>query len=183
MIQRKPFYFLRHAETEHNIQHLCAGGQTDSLLTDHGIQQAKAASAKVEKLDYTHVIASPLLRTRHTATLATRGKAKVHLEPSLREWDLGDFEQSAVADFLRQTSDLAPDVPLPNGESALHFKDRVITTLNKWLSPEDAQPLFVSHGLVYMTILETLNLQPVLINNATLAHFVPTAENWAISYL
>lgn len=179
MIVRKPFYFLRHAETEHNILQLCAGGTTDSLLTELGIAQAKQLQQTLAAINIKHVVASPLKRTQYTAKLATNNKHPIKLDAHLREWDLGDYEKMPIPDFKEIAKDITDDTVLPNGESRQQFATRVVHSLNHWLTQCD-DLLLVSHGLVYMTIAERINQPGPMIGNAQLVHFYPTECGWKV---
>ncbi len=183
MIVKKSFYFLRHAETEHNQQGLCAGSQIDSFLTFQGIQQAQKLQEKIRHLEVDHVISSPLLRTRHTAAIATQALHPIMIEPDLREWDLGDFEGAPVSDFVTTVDTLPSHVPLPNGESKSQLTKRVLNGLNRWLSTHGNDILVVSHGLVFLALLESVQQPITFLGNAELVHFIPQEDGWSIQHL
>ena len=65
---RPPIYFVRHGETDWNVQGLIQGW-TDTPLNDKGHGQAKAvaqALAEMPELSDAHFVVSPLLRARQT---------------------------------------------------------------------------------------------------------------------
>jgi 2,3-bisphosphoglycerate-dependent phosphoglycerate mutase len=180
VIVKKSFYFLRHAETEHNQQGLCAGSQIDSFLTQQGIHQAQKLQDKIRDLDVNGVISSPLIRTRHTAAIATQALHPIMIEPDLREWDLGDFEGAPISDFVTAVDTLPSHVPLPNGESKNQLAHRVLSGLNRWLTTHGNNILVVSHGLVFLALLEYTKTPVTFLGNAELVHFVPEDEGWSV---
>ena len=69
-------------------------GQSDSPLTDKGVQQAWRV-ARARTLGITHVISSDLGRTQQTARIiADACGCDVTLEPRLRELDMGVLENA-----------------------------------------------------------------------------------------
>ena len=63
----KTVYFVRHGESEANVDQIIAGGEFESPLTARGKAQAKTAgkSLKDKKIDV--IVSSPMERTRDTA--------------------------------------------------------------------------------------------------------------------
>jgi probable phosphoglycerate mutase len=84
-------YFIRHGETAWSLsgQHT---GRTDLPLTPHGEVMARELATALNGITFSLVLTSPRLRARATCELAGFGGAGVQLEPSLAEWDYGDFE-------------------------------------------------------------------------------------------
>ena len=66
MLDKKPFYFLRHGQTDWNAERLCQG-QTDIPLNAIGVQQAGEAKAHLADIAITTVCSSPLGRALETA--------------------------------------------------------------------------------------------------------------------
>jgi uncharacterized phosphatase len=64
----RTLYFVRHGESEHNVDGLFAG-DTDTPLTKRGKKQAKQAGQKAKNLDIDLIISSPLARAYDTAKL------------------------------------------------------------------------------------------------------------------
>ena len=65
----RPFWFLRHGETDWNAQNL-AQGNVDIPLNEHGLAQARAAAAALIGRGIEVIAASPLGRARQTADIA-----------------------------------------------------------------------------------------------------------------
>lgn len=117
-------FFMRHGETEWALsgQHT---GRTDIPLTAHGEVQARALAPLLAAVSFNHVFSSPRQRAQHTAQLAGLG-AQVVVEPSLAEWDYGDYEGLRSAEIKQQR----PGWSIwrdgcPNGESVQDVTTRV----------------------------------------------------------
>ena len=82
-------YLVRHGETEwsRSGQHT---SYTDLDLTEAGVDQARALSAKIDPAEFGLVLTSPRLRARKTAALAGFPDAEVC--DDLAEWNYGDYE-------------------------------------------------------------------------------------------
>ena len=168
MLIRKSFHFIRHGETIHNAQDICAGGQTDSPLSPIGMEQATSLREHLEDKKFDAIFASPLKRAVETAFHAT-GQTPEILE-DLREWKLGDFEETPVDPFLTHIKTLPHHIPLPKGESREEFFNRSLTALNTILKKHN-NPLIVAHGGTYWAILHAFQLPNQHIKNATCLHF------------
>ena len=171
MLIKKSFYFIRHGETDYNRNYLCAGSQIDAPLNKTGKSQAKSLREKISALPIDKVICSPLKRTRQTATLAT--SHPLIIEHDMRECDLGDFEGKPVPDFIQHIKTTSANIPFPNGESRAEVAKRVIAAVNKSLLTHGENILFVSHGIVYWSLLETAGIPFHYISNAELIQFKP----------
>lgn len=85
-------YFVRHGQSQANVDKVFAGSQLDSPLTALGMQQAKATAQKLRGKAIDVIISSPLKRAHHTARIIARDighKAPVIVEPLLTERDYG----------------------------------------------------------------------------------------------
>lgn len=59
----KPFYFLRHGETDWNLEHRAMGSQ-DIPLNDRGVSQGLNAEELLKNEPIATIVNSPLLRAR-----------------------------------------------------------------------------------------------------------------------
>jgi broad specificity phosphatase PhoE len=176
MLLKKPFYFVRHGETDHNQKRLCAAGQTDIPLNRTGKSQARSLRQKINSLDITKLICSPLKRTIQTAKLATQHQ--MIIEQDIRECDLGDFEGKPVSDFIQYIEATPKNISFPNGESQRDFAKRVLAAVNKSLSAYGDNILFVSHGMVYWSLLDVMEIPFHYIQNAELIQFKFENKSW-----
>ncbi|KJV73022.1 histidine phosphatase family protein [Orientia tsutsugamushi] len=68
----KPFYFLRHSETDWNFEHRAMGSQ-DIPLNNRGVSQGLNAAELLKNEPITTIVSSPLRRARKTADIAITG--------------------------------------------------------------------------------------------------------------
>lgn len=64
----KPFYFLRHGETDWNLEHKAMGSQ-DIPLNNRGLSQVLNAVKLLKNESIGTIVSSPLLRARKTADI------------------------------------------------------------------------------------------------------------------
>lgn len=94
---------VRHAETEHNTNHLMQGW-SDSPITERGREQIVAVAERLSNERFDLAFSSDLQRTRTTAE-----GILARLEPSpgieyvelLREWNFGSHEERPAAEVWR----------------------------------------------------------------------------------
>lgn len=67
----KKLYFIRHGQSEHNVNSLYAGN-VETPLTDEGRRQAKLAGQHAKTLDIDYIITSPLTRAHDTAKIVAK---------------------------------------------------------------------------------------------------------------
>jgi probable phosphoglycerate mutase len=152
-----PVALVRHGESEGNV----AGrwqGHTDGPLTERGRRQARRLAEQYDGV--TRVVASPLTRTRDTATEFARGHGlDVELDRGLIEQHFGAWEDLTTGEI----SDNYPDeweqvfgrgIDLPRGgtgETFAQAADRVATTVKRIVesNPTDRLALFTHGGAIW----------------------------------
>lgn len=148
-------YLVRHGETQWNAERRIQG-QSDSPLTEKGVQQAWQVAERARTLGITHVISSDLGRTQQTARIiADACGCDVMLEPRLRELDMGVLEKrhidtltKAEEDWRRTLVNGTEDGRIPEGESMQELSVRMHAALAECLKlPAGSRPLLVSHGI------------------------------------
>ena len=95
---------VRHAETEHNINHLMQGW-SDSPITERGRGQIAAVAERLSKERFDLAFSSDLQRTRTTAEgiLARLDpQPTIRYDDVLREWNFGSHEERPAADVWRE---------------------------------------------------------------------------------
>ena len=80
-------YFIRHGQTVTNSLGVLTG-QTDTMLTDKGIEQAKDAKQKLDGIKFDAVFSSDLTRAIDTQKIMLPDYTAL-TTPLLREYDLG----------------------------------------------------------------------------------------------
>ena len=92
-------YVVRHGETTQNQKGLVQG-DTESDLSEKGIQDAKDLSELVLSLNIDYVISSPLRRAKDTAKYITDNKYELIIDDRLIERDYGLSEGKPVDEEL-----------------------------------------------------------------------------------
>jgi broad specificity phosphatase PhoE len=176
------FYFVRHGQTDANINNLAAGAGWDVELNEMGHSQAKelaASEAFRACVDVKTICASSMLRAKQTAeALCAVIKAPVVYIDELKEWHLGDWEKRPWSDL---PSLYHPDSNPPNGESQIQFGERIAAGLAKALS-HPGPVLIVAHGAVWHAISRILSLPGGGIGNCELkvVSRARAADSWIL---
>lgn len=129
------FLLLRHGQTELSGERRYSG-RGDVPLTETGQQQAKAAAARVNQLDFAAVVSSPLTRTVQTAEAIGR---PVEVHDGLVETDFGAWERLTFLEASARDPELHgrwlrdPGVAPPDGESFDSVLTRVRETRDELL--------------------------------------------------
>ena len=170
---KRPFYYLRHGETESNAALLVAGS-LDVDLTPLGRKQAEAAAAALADAPITAIYSSPLRRARDTAEpIAQRLKLPVTVIPDIAERTWGTLEGEPRVTRVRGVT--------PEGaESAEAFRKRVLAGLAQI---HGDVPLIVAHSGVFRVLCRTLEIVETEgpVANALPVRFAPLAEGgWKV---
>ncbi len=138
--------FIRHGETEDNIQKIYSRDTTG--LSEKGILEAKKAKKIVDDLDFQAVYYSPLIRARET--LEHLGLKGVE-EPRIREMDFGIFTGHTYREIVekypkesREWLEHGNSYVIPQGESLELVYERLTDFLNE-LVKRDKNTLLVTH--------------------------------------
>lgn len=186
MIPPRPFYFLRHGQTDWNL----AGrmqGHTDIPLNATGIAQAHSAAAQLKSLPITRIITSPLTRALTTAAIAAEATGlPLYVDSNLKERTFGSFEGELTAD-IRAKHNLVPEESIsrilpPDAEQWPQTLSRAQTTIAHWLAkhPEETL-LFIGHGAFFRALHESLLNEHYEAANATPYHYSPTPIGWSFT--
>lgn len=158
-------YFVRHGETEWNVQKKIQGS-ADIPLNENGLQQAHrlAGELRRQKLDgrlhLARAYTSPQLRAAKTAEAAAEALQIPCLSCSgLREMDLGEWEGSNW-DIIRESygavyiywNEHRRYTHTPGGESYQEVLARTLAALAKILEQETEDVLVVTHSAVLMAL-------------------------------
>ncbi len=154
--ERPPIYFVRHGETDWNVQGLIQGW-TDTPLNDKGHVQARAvARALAELPDISsglHYVVSPLMRARQTmgyiAEALSLEQRHIAVEPAVKELGFGVWEGKPFWEL--KASPVYPAHPEDRygwrpdaGESYEDGHARI----NDWLDRLDRPTVVVAHGAI-----------------------------------
>lgn len=182
MIPLKPFYMIRHGESTANAQQILAG-QTQTPLTERGIQQASEERIVLEGLSKkpSVILHSHLPRAKHTAEILNEGLGLPMIEvEDLQEQCFGEWEDvpySECVDHLRAGIDP------PKGESHADFNERVRRIKNEILAEHD-MPMMVCHGGIFFAFYRLYKREIPWVANARLYTFNPAETKdfpWDVS--
>jgi 2,3-bisphosphoglycerate-dependent phosphoglycerate mutase len=168
----RPFYYLRHGETESNAAGTIAGS-LDVELTALGREQARIAARALERAPITGIYASPLRRARETAQpIAEALGLTVTILDEIAERNWGDLEG------MPRHSHVRGEKPR-GGESAETFMRRV---LSGFALIDAAVPLIVAHSGVFRVLCRTLNIveAEAPVANCLPLRFEPVADGWKV---
>ncbi|HMA79844.1 MAG TPA: histidine phosphatase family protein [Candidatus Binatia bacterium] len=153
-MERTRIIIVRHGETEWNIKGI-RQGHLDSRLTDRGITQAKALSARLAREKFTALYSSDLGRAVETAReIADLTGHKIVTATQLRERHLGIFQglngEEITAKYpeeRRLFRTMGPDYVIPGGESMRQQVARNVAYLNELAQKHRGEQIVVvTHG-------------------------------------
>ena len=139
----RPFFYLRHGETETNRLGLITGA-TDIELNARGREQALAAARLIQGLKVDAIYSSPLRRARDTAECVARAVGvPVILVQGIAERGFGELEGKPRRLLVREATP-------PGGESLTAFTARVLAALAGMAGGN--RPLIVAHSGVFRVL-------------------------------
>jgi broad specificity phosphatase PhoE len=97
LLPHQPFYFMRHGQTDWNLQGRLQG-HSDIPLNATGLAQAHAAADALTDESIEVIVSSPLIRALKTAAIvAERIARQIYIDGQLKECSFGAFEGEAPA--------------------------------------------------------------------------------------
>ncbi len=166
-LPHKPFYFIRHGETEWNKKKIIMG-HSDIPLNQEGINQAYHAQKFVRNIACDSIYTSPLKRAHRTAEILCESTDyQLIICNGLMDRAFGELEGSPYNVLSSATStELSQDI-----EKFDEFEIRVLKTVAQILQESLCPPLIVAHGGVFViltkycagsTDFRSVNCQPFL---------------------
>lgn len=183
IIPKIPFYFVRHGETDWNLQHKIMG-QTDIDLNQTGVDQAYSAAYELLNIEVSKVFSSPLKRAYRTGQLIAEIcelEQEVLDEFKERAWGEAEgLDNGGAISFLS-------DVNLPkNAENYKDFENRIIKGVKGMLLSQDTYPVMVAHGGVFKVLAKVLcGILEISCPNGQIFFFTPPllSNNWDLTSL
>lgn len=166
MILKKDFYFIRHGQTDHNLQDgIHKEDHPEEIpLNETGKNQAKLIQPTISTLPIKTVCSSPLKRAQETKEIITSNLQVNH--HALR--DLGECSSLIWKEMVR----LGMYSSLPDKGIAREFMDQVRKGMNEALSLPSPS-LIVAHGGIHWALCCLIGIQEHewLISNCIPVHF------------
>lgn len=176
MLPAKPFYLLRHGESEANAAGLTAGGGFDSPLNEKGRGQARALSSVIHSINIRPAVVyhSSMSRARETAQIVnTPLKLEMRETHHLREHEVGGWER-VPWEITRPLFERRENPP--GGETMAQFAQRIQSIITDILNSDPRLPLMVAHGGVFAALGALYEYGMSHIQNCHLHYFEPCAE-------
>jgi probable phosphoglycerate mutase len=184
---------IRHGETAWNVEGRIQGHR-DSPLTARGLEQARAAAARLARERVEALYCSDLGRARQTAhEVAAATALPVQIDGGLRERAFGIVEGRTWDEFRAAEPEQArrllddPAHTVPGGESLAAFRVRVTEALRRIALGAGAGPVaVVTHGGVLGVLYREAMGIPLVAPrtystpNAGVNHFVYEGGRWSI---
>ena len=124
-------YYVRHGQTDWNLERKMQGGGTEKALNETGIKQAQETREELENIKYDIVICSPMHRAMQTAEIINKGK-NVQVTTDEIEKRIWDYDLN---------------YQIPEGENLHDFEKRILEFLKEMKQKySDKTVLIVAHG-------------------------------------
>lgn len=180
MLRPVPFYYLRHGQTDWNLEHR-AQGQQDVALNHTGRMQAVQAVPKLQGKGIASICGSPLARARESAAIiASALSLPVVIVDDLKEAAWGVFEGQTKGPWFNRWKEGQSH---EGAEPYEAFVDRALRGINSALR-EQAPVLIVAHGGTYWAVEKhtRISLTEDIPNCTPVLHRPPTEgqEGWLV---
>lgn len=171
--------FMRHGQTQYNVEERLTGRSSDPELTENGVSQAEKVGKilyehHIESIDY--IVSSNMTRTNQTSAIVNKLLNKpMFFDADLQEVDRGGLEGQFLKDALPIIYDLEDHKPHPihGGESTNEFQQRVVKGACKYLHSSEEKILLVSHGFSGAMITKTLIEEEIHLSNSEIVILDP----------
>jgi broad specificity phosphatase PhoE len=175
-------FLIRHCQSEANRDER-AESRGDSILTDHGVEQARRRARALAEHELTTVtiVASPLMRAARTAAeIAEHHGWQVTHDHRLVEGDLGALEDLSYDEVRAMIPAGASWVSseLHGGEAVEAVGERMLEVLTGALCEPPAVLILVSHGFAINALMNRLGQANRMIGNGDMleVHFDEAAH-------
>ncbi len=162
-------YFIRHGETDWNVENKIQGSN-DIELNENGISQALALGEQMKKLGYPirKIYTSPQKRAKKTAKLLSQAiEVDYEVTAGLEEMNLGRWEGLTWSEVKEKENELYNSwyqnrntLRTPEGESYDEVLSRTLSAVRSILAKESKDIAIVSHGAVIKCLLCYINNVP-----------------------
>lgn len=142
-------YYVRHGQTDWNLERRMQGGDTERPLNKTGIEQANETKKKLKDINYDIIICSPMLRAEQTAQIINENRqVSTIVDERIRERKLGEFEGEKITEEIENKIwDYNVNYNIQNGENLYDFEKRILDFLKDIKQKySDKKVLIVAHG-------------------------------------
>lgn len=146
-------YFVRHGQTDFNIDKGYANSDIDHPLNETGILQAKQTRDQLKGKSFDVIVSSPLRRAKKTTEIINEyHNLEIEFDERIKERYFDQLSRKLDLDMWHKTFDFDNELIVEGGERASDFFSRVYNFLDE-LSAKygDKTILVVSHGGVRNT--------------------------------
>ncbi len=183
MLRPVPFYYLRHGQTDWNLERR-AQGQLDVGLNDAGRMQAVQAVPKLQGKGIASICCSPLARARESASIIAAALAvPVVVIDDLKEAAWGVFEGQTMGPWFKRWKEGETH---EGAEPYEDFLQRALRGINSALR-EGAPTLIVAHGGTYWAVERQtrISFAEEIPNCTPVLHRPPTEgqETWLVEVI
>jgi probable phosphoglycerate mutase len=149
-LNRIPFWFLRHGETDWNAEGR-SQGRTDIPLNSVGLAQARRAAKTLAGIGgIATIVASPLIRARVTAEIAAEAlDLPVEFDEGLQEVNFGEQEGQPMGNWYDDW--IAGHYTPAEGERFAELLARAVAAVNR-ATARPGPVLVVAHGALFRAL-------------------------------
>jgi broad specificity phosphatase PhoE len=173
------FWYLRHGETDWNVQGI-SQGNVDIPLNSTGLAQARSAAARLKNRGIATIVSSPLSRARVTAEIVAEVlRLPLRIDDGLREAAFGAQEGQAMADWF--ASWVGGTWTPAGAETFCALRRRAAGAVSRCLTLPPAV-LIVAHGALFRALRAEMGLEINLrTRNAAAIYCDPTRDGWRLT--
>jgi len=177
ILNKIPFWFLRHGETEWNAKRL-SQGRVNIPLNENGLAQAAQCAEKLKGRGIASIVASPMGRAQQTAEIVAAALGlKIVTETDLQETAFGDQEGKEMGPWY---DDWVQGTYTPEGgETFADLQARVVPALNRALA-QAAPVLIVAHGGVFRAVRTAMGLSGLVRTENGVPFYCVPGEPWEL---
>jgi len=182
----RAFYFVRHGQTQYNLERRFQGS-IDVSLNENGVLQAKEAARLLSNHRYTRIISSPAKRVLQTAhIIAEADSTAIRHEKDLMEFNVGSLEGQRIDAVMQAHGKQAQESfmsILPDDADNWHeFAPRVCAAVKYWTDHYATETLLIAaHGLVFRALTESLQGKTAMSRNGEPFYFKTNGDTWDVT--
>lgn len=184
-LPQRPFFFLRHGETQYNLERRFQGS-VDVPLNQTGVNQARRAAELLSGKNFTRIVSSPANRVLKTVSFTAEATGvPIHVDSDLMEFNVGSLEgrdivETKRAHGLNEHDSFMTILPV-DADKWPEFVPRICASVRRWTDKHsDETVLVAAHGLVFRALTIALAGEHLVSQNAEPYFFEPTGSTWRI---